>query len=88
MAHHNTRRSSRRHGHRRQRAVVRLRVVCGRGRNPTLRLSTCSAAGEVAWIPGSRGDDLLALLAQLSLRPDVPVERHGLDPEFAAEHGH
>ena len=26
-----------------------VRVVCGRGRNPTLRLSTCSAAGEVAW---------------------------------------
>ena len=24
------------------------RVVCGRGRNPTLRLSTCSTAGEVA----------------------------------------
>ena len=26
-----------------------------------------------------RGEDLLALLAQLSLRPDVPVERHGPD---------
>ena len=28
----------------------------------------------------SRGEDLLALLAQLALRPDVPVERHGGDP--------
>ena len=28
----------------------------------------------------SRGEDLLALLAQLALRPDVPVERHGVDP--------
>ena len=37
---------------------------------------------------GSGGEDLLALLAQLSLRPDVPVERHRLDPEFAAEPGH
>ena len=36
----------------------------------------------------SRGEDLLALLAQLALRPDVPVERHGSDPEFAAECGH
>ena len=34
------------------------------------------------------GEDLLALLAQLALRPDVPVERHGPDPEFAAECGH
>ena len=37
---------------------------------------------------GSGGEDLLALLAQLALRPDVPVERHGGDPEFAAECGH
>ena len=36
----------------------------------------------------SGGEDLLALLAQLALRPDVPVERHGPDPEFAAECGH
>ena len=36
----------------------------------------------------SRGEDLLALLAQLALRPDVPVERHGGDPEFATELGH
>ena len=36
----------------------------------------------------SRGENLLALLAQLALRPDVPVERHGGDPEFAAERGH
>ena len=37
---------------------------------------------------GSRGEDLLALLAQLTLRPDVPVERHGFDPELSAEFGH
>ena len=30
----------------------------------------------------------LALLAQLSLRPDVPVKRHGFDPELSAEFGH
>ena len=36
----------------------------------------------------SRGADLLALLAQLALRPDVPVARHGGDPEFTAECGH
>ena len=28
------------------------------------------------------------MLAQLALRPDVPVERHGDDSEFAAERGH
>ena len=39
-------------------------------------------------VAGSRGEDLLALLAQLALRPDVPVERHGFDPEFNAECGH
>ena len=33
-------------------------------------------------------EDFLALLAQLALRSDVPVERHGGDPEFAAERGH
>ena len=33
----------------------------------------------------SSDEDLLALLAQLPLRPDVPVERHGPDTEFAAE---
>ena len=27
-------------------------------------------------------------LRNLALGPDVPVERHGLDPEFAAELGH
>ena len=37
---------------------------------------------------GSTGEDLLAVLAQLALRPDVPVERHGADPEFTAERGH
>ena len=37
---------------------------------------------------GSRSEDLLALLAQLALRPDVPVERHGGDPELSAECGH
>ena len=37
---------------------------------------------------GSGGEDLLALLAQLALQPDVPVERHGVNPEFAAECGH
>ena len=36
----------------------------------------------------SRGENLLALLAQLALRPDVPVKRHGGDPKFAAERGH
>ena len=36
----------------------------------------------------SRGENLLALLAQLALWPDVPVERHGGDPEFTAERGH
>ena len=36
----------------------------------------------------SRGENLLALLAQLALRPDVPVERHGRDPKFGAERGH
>ena len=36
----------------------------------------------------SRGENLLALLAQPALRPDVPVERHGGDPKFAAERGH
>ena len=25
---------------------------------------------------------------QLALRPNVPVERHGFDPEFSAEFGH
>ena len=30
------------------------------------------------------GEDLYTLLAQLALRADVPVERHGLDAEFAA----
>ena len=30
------------------------------------------------------GEDLFTLLAQLALRADVPVERHGLDAEFAA----
>ena len=28
------------------------------------------------------------MLAQLALWPDVPVERHGIDPEFTAELGH
>ena len=28
------------------------------------------------------------MLAQLALWPDVPVERHGIDPEFTAERGH
>ena len=28
------------------------------------------------------------MLAQLALRPNVPVERHGFDPEFTAERGH
>ena len=36
----------------------------------------------------SRGEDLLAWLAQLALRPDVPVERHGGDPEFTSERGY
>ena len=44
--------------------------------------------GEGRGGAGSRGEDPLALLAQLALRPDVPVERHGGDPEFAAERGH
>ena len=37
---------------------------------------------------GSGGEDLLALLAQLTLRPDVPVERHRPDTELPAEFGH
>ena len=37
---------------------------------------------------GSGGGDLLALLAQLALRPDVPIERHGFDPDLSAECGH
>ena len=37
---------------------------------------------------GSGGEDLLALLTQLVLRSDVPVERHRPDAEFAAEFGH
>ena len=39
---------------------------------PSVGLNTCCAAGEVGLgTPGSRGEDLLAVLAQLSLRPDV-----------------
>ena len=37
---------------------------------------------------GSGVEDLLALTAQLALRSDVPVERHGFYPEFSAEFGH
>ena len=37
---------------------------------------------------GSGGEDLLALLTQLVLRSDVPVERHRPDAEFAAQFGH
>ena len=37
---------------------------------------------------GSGGEDLLALLAQQAQWPDVPVERHGCDPELSAEFGH
>ena len=45
------------------------------------------AAGEPGGPPASRssrsgGEDLLALLAQLALRSDVPVERHWSDTEF------
>ena len=36
----------------------------------------------------SGGEDLLVLLALLALRPDIPVERHGFDPELSAECGH
>ena len=45
-------------------AIPLARVVCGRGRNPTLRSSTCSAGAEVAALR-SGGEALLALLAQL-----------------------
>ena len=27
-------------------------------------------------------------MSRVALRPDVPVERHGIDPEFTAERGH
>ena len=45
-------------------------------------------AGDGRSGAGSRSEDLLALLAQLALRPDVSVERHGLDPEITAQRGH
>ena len=45
-------------------------------------------AGRLARCGGSAGEDLLALLAQLALRPDVPVERHGFDAELPAQFGH
>ena len=47
----------------------------------------CSPASRLLH-SGSGGEDLLALLAQLSLRPDVPVERHRPDTELPAEFGH
>ena len=52
-----------------------------------LRLGTCFAGGEVLH-SGSGGEDLLALLTQLPLRPDVSVERHRPDTEFAAQFRH
>ena len=56
-----------------------------------MRARTEAVQGQVARteaVQGSGGENLLALLAQLALRPDVPVERHGGDPEVAAECGH
>ena len=51
---------------------------------PAATPSACSASrcSSRDW------ENLLALLAQLALWPDVPVERHGGDPEFTAERGH
>ena len=42
------------------------------------------AAGSEAGRNSDSGEDLYTLLAQLALRADVPVERHGLDDEFSA----
>ena len=57
------------------------RVVAGGGE--ILRSASDRAASlSKHWDSG--GKDLLALLAQLALRPDVPVERHGFDPELSA----
>ena len=42
-----------------------------------------TVGSEAGWDPYS-AEDLYTLLAQLALRADVPVERHGLDAEFAA----
>ena len=66
---------------------------------PPPRFGLCAEGGELLHEASVRrhhgpersasgGEDLLALLAQLALRPDVPVERHGPDPKFAAECGH
>ena len=65
-----------------------IRVVCGRGRNPTLRSSTCSAGVEVAALR-SGGEDLLATCSRnWPLRPDVSVERHRPDTKLAAQFRH
>ena len=71
------------------------RVVCGRGRNPTL--STCPPASRSRALRfKGRGPSRLAratgpAAADRGVQPrvvaDVPVERCGFDPEFAEEHG-
>ena len=58
-----------------------IRVVCGRGRNPTF-------SPPASRTSGSGCEDLLALLPQLALRADVPVERYRPDAELAAQRGH
>ena len=60
----------------------------GRSRSACIANARLGHAGEDRGGAGSGGENLLALLAQLALRPDVPVERHGGDPEVAAECGH
>ena len=49
--------------------IVRVRVVCGRGRDPTL-----SPSASAVFRFRRRGPR--TLLPQLALRADVPVERH------------
>ena len=51
-------------------------------------LRKASARAAALWKHcSSGGEDLLVPLARLALRPDVPVERHGFDPELSAECG-
>ena len=58
------------------RTPVEVRVVCGRGRDPTLSGCPPSVAVQHS---GLGGEDLLPLLTQLALRSDVRVERHRPD---------
>ena len=79
--------------HPRQVCLPVLGALCVVNGSSCLPLSQTLGWNSSAWHHGparsaSRGEDLLALLAQLALRPDVPVECHGPDPEFTAERGH